>query len=553
MDVDALTAEIGKLKAELAAIKKIYEKLALEYERLRRQTIGPKRDRVSKAQLSMLDILEGMTALQKTGDVDEAAALLERVRAETGETQEQDPEKKKKEEKPEKKKKKKPHGRRKETIVDEEVTIEPAERLAPGGELLELIGEDTHVVLEKRRAHVVRLKIRYPKYKKPESPLDDPQRADDVDAPAVEIVRAPPVPSATPKGLLGPLLLASVIVAKYGDHIPLHRQERMFARDGVKLARSTMWDSISTVTPLLERIVQAMWDDARRRAPWFATDATGILVRAPEKCRRDSFFVVCAARMHVLFKHVTGNADGSDVATLLAGFPRGTPMISDASTVFHELYRRSGYVEVACWAHARRMFFDVLTTADRAAAVTAIGLIGLLYEAHDAAKDGDGVVDGVRRKELALPILNALDRFAEEERAHINPESRLAKALNYLDNQREGLRRFLDDGRLRLDNNLSELELRREVVGRKNWLFCGSESGVVVNETCVSLIASCALHDVDPLAYLHEVLLLLPTWPAEEMIELAPLRWGATRQRDDVVATLAERSLLDRSRPVAEE
>jgi transposase len=551
MDVDALAAENAKLKAELAAIKKIYEKLALEYERLRRQTIGPKREQVPKAQLSMLDILEGMTALQKTGDVDEAAALLARVRAETGDTQEpQDPAEKKAKEKAEKPKK--PHGRRNEKIVDEEVTIEPAERLAPGGELLELIGEDTHVVLERRPARVVRLKIRYPKYKKPESPLDDPHRSDDVAAPAVEIVRAPPVPSATPKGLLGPLLLASVLVAKYGDHIPLHRQERMFARDGVKLARSTLWDSISTVTPLLERIVQAMWDDARRHAPWFATDATGILVRAPEKCRRDSFFVVCAARMHVLFKHIAGNADGDDVAVLLAGFPRGTPMLSDASTVFHELHRRSGYVEVACWAHARRMFFEVLTTADRAAAVTAIGLIGLLYDAHDAAKDGDGVVDGARRKELALPILNALDRFAAEERARIAVESRLAKALNYLDNQREGLRRFLDDGRLRLDNNLSELELRREVVGRKNWLFCGSESGVGANETCVSLIASCALHDVDPLAYLHEVLLLLPTWPAEAMIDLSPLRWGTTRQRDDVVATLAERSLLDHSRPVAE-
>ena len=434
--------------------------------------------------------------------------------------------------------------------VDQEVIIEPAERLAPGGELLERIGEDTHVVLERVRPHVVRLLIRYPKYKAPLSPLDDPERADDVDAPDVEIFRAPTMPTVSPKGLLGPLLLASVIVAKYADHIPLHRQERMFARDGVKLARSTQWDSISTATPHLERIVQAMWAHARQHAPWFATDATGILVRAPEKCRRDSFFVVCAARLHVLFASVDGAADGDDVASLLAGFPAGTPMISDAATVFHELYRRSGYIEVGCWAHARRMFFEALSTSDRVAAVVTIGLIGVLYEAHRASKDEDGKVDAVRRKELSLPILAALDRLATVERVRIAADSQLAKALNYLDNQRSGLRRFLDDGRLRLDNNISELELRREVVGRKNWLFCGSETGVKANTTCVSLIASCALHDLDPLAYLHEVLLLLPTWPEEDMISFSPLRWAATRMRDDVIVTLAERSLLGRSRPV---
>ena len=545
-DLAATREELAATQKDLAAIKKVYDKLAFEFERLRRNTIGPKREQAPKAQLSILALLEGMAELQKTGDVDEAEAVLERVRNESTDTSSTTESAKDKN----KEKKNSPHGRRPNKIVDEEVVIEPAERLAPGGELLERIGEDTAVIFERRPAHIVRVLVRYPKYKQPESPLDDPARVDDVSAPDVEIVRAPTLPTATPKGLIGPLLLASVIVAKYADHIPLHRQERMFSRDGIRLARSTLWDSISTVTPQLELIVQAMWDHARQHAPWIATDATGILVRAPEKCRRNSFFVVCAARLHVLFASIDGNADGEDVATLLAGFPPGMPMISDASSIFHELYRQSDYVEVTCWAHARRMFFDALTTSDRAAAVVAIGLIGMLYEAHAAAKDDDGVVDTLRRRELAQPILAALDRFAAQERARIAPESRLAKALNYLDNQRVGLRRFLDDGRLRLDNNISELELRREVVGRKNWLFCGSDSGIRANTTCVSLIASCALHDVNPLTYLHEVLLLIPTWPKDEMIELSPLRWATTRMRDDVVALLAERSLIGRSRPI---
>lgn len=556
MDAVALTAEIGKLKQELAAIKKAYEQLATTYSRLLRNTIGPKRERAPDAQLSILALLEGMARLQQTGNVDDAQALLDRVHAgmngSTNPTDESasEPEGPRPASGKPPVKSKSRHGRRAHKVVDEEVTIEPAERVIPGGELLERIGEDTQVIIERHPAHLVRLLIHYPKYKAPGSPLKDPARFDDSGVPDVRIVRAPPLPSAMPKGLLGPMLVASVIVAKYADHIPLHRQERMFARDGVRLARSTLWDSISTVTPLLDRIVQAMWDDARRQAPWIATDATGILVRAPEKCRRNSFFVVCAARLHVLFASVEGAADGDDVANLLKGFPAGTPMISDAATVFHELHRRSHYIEVGCWSHARRMFFEAIPTIERTTAVVAIGLIGLLYDAHDASKNIDGIVDGPRRKELALPILAAFDHLATQERPRISPDSLLAKAFNYLDNQRVALRRFLDDGRLRLDNNISELELRREVVGRKNWLFCGSESGVKANTTCVSLIASCALHDIDALAYLHEVLLLLPTWPADAMIELSPLRWASTRMRDDVVALLAERSLLGRSRPV---
>jgi len=115
------------------------------------------------------------------------------------------------------------------------------------------------------------------------------------------------------------------------------------------------------------------------------------------------------------------------------------------------------------------------------------------------------------------------------------------------------LRRFLDDGRLRLDNNLSELELRREVVGKKNWLFCGSDEGAHWNATIVSLIASCALHDVEPWAYLRDVLTLLPSWSQRRLIELSPKCWPQTAQQPDTQRLLASLRLLDRDvvHPVA--
>ena len=139
--------EIEKLKTELAAIKKVYEKLVLEYERLRRSMIGPRREQAPKAQSSLLTLLEGMMQLQKSGDVDEAQALLDRIRAGAQPDADADANADAQKQEKKKKPKKTPHGRRLHRMVDQEVIIEPAERLAPGGELLERIGEDTHVVL----------------------------------------------------------------------------------------------------------------------------------------------------------------------------------------------------------------------------------------------------------------------------------------------------------------------------------------------------------------------------------------------------------------------
>jgi len=554
MNVEKLRAENEALKKELAALRAMYESLARDFQRLGRTRPSNAAERAPTAQLSMIDMLAAALAAGENGDA--GAAILAEARAEVvavtaaASTDASASTTPAKVDSDSPQKRARPHGRRKPTVVERELIIEPPERLAPGGDKLILIGESRSTVIERKPAELVYVTVVTRAYKLPDSPLDDAARADDVTTPETAIVRASAPPTSMPKALLGVTLVSYVIVSKYADHLPLHRLERMLARDGVRVARSTLWDSVATASTQLERIVQAMWADARRNAAWIATDATGILVQAPKKCVPTSFFVVCAERRHVLFGAVEGNANGANVSALLSGFSPGTLMISDASTVFHEVQRTSRYVEVGCWAHARRMFFDALPT-QRAPAIAAIGLIGLLFEAHRTSKNDDGEVDVDRRRKLAEPILAALDLFEKEERVRHADDSALVKALNYMRNQREALRRFLDDGRVRLDNNISELELRREVVGRKNWLFCGSDHGVRANTTCVSLIASCALHDVNAQDYVHDVLLLLPTWPEAELAALMPVNWGRTRMRDDVCAMLAERSILGRSRPVA--
>jgi transposase len=561
MDAEKLSAENEALKKELATLRSMYERLALDFQRLGRARPNAS-EKVPTAQLSMMEMLAAALGANDKGD-DAGAAVLAEARAEVANAMDDaaateaaasstssKPAKGDSDSPAKKAKKANPHGRRKPVVVERELVIEPPERLAPGGDKLVLIGQSVSYVVERKPSELVYIKVILPTYKLPDSPLEDAALAEDITVPETAIVRAPPLPTSMPKAMLGPTLVAYLIVAKYADHLPLNRLERIFARDGVRIARSTSWDAVATASAQLDLIVQAMWADARRSAEWIATDATGILVQAPKKCEAHSFFVVCAERRHVLFSAVERSANGENVSALLSGFRPGTFMISDASTVFHEVQRSSRYVEVGCWAHARRMFFDAIPT-QRAPAIAAIGLIGLLFEAHRSSKDEDGEVDVARRRALAAPILAALDVFDREERLRHADDSALVKALNYVRNQREALRRFLDDGRLRLDNNISELELRREVVGRKNWLFCASDSGVRANTTCVSLIASCALHDVNPLEYLHDVLLLLPTWSKEELDALMPVNWGLTRMRDDVSAMIAERSILARSRPVA--
>ena len=137
------------------------------------------------------------------------------------------------------------------------------------------------------------------------------------------------------------------------------------------------------------------------------------------------------------------------------------------------------------------------------------------------------------------PIIDAFFAWCDEQAAYVLDGTPIAAALTYARNQRAALRRFLEDGRLPLDNNISERALRREVVGRKNWLFLGSDEGARVNTVFVSLLASCQLHGIEPWAYLRDLLCLLPSWPMRRILELAPAFWKQTLQQEDTQQRLA--------------
>jgi transposase len=326
-----------------------------------------------------------------------------------------------------------------------------------------------------RPASIVRVRVVRPKYRRPVNV--------DVVASPIVIAELPERP--IPRSVAGPGLIAHVITQKFADHLPLNRQQEIFKRHGVHLPRSTLANLVQGGTSLLRCVVDAMWQHAREHAAWLAIDATGVLVLAAEQCRRGHFWVVIAQRDHVLFRY-TKKHDGSVPANMLECF-KGY-VIADASSVYHELYRNEpGIIEVGCWAHGRRRFFEALA-GDRERALVGIGFIGLLYDAHAAASDPTtGITDTRKRRLAAEPIVHRLYQWIEQERPRLVDESPVAKAMNYLVNQRDALCRFLDDGQLRLDNNLSELALRRQVVGRANWTFCGSDDGAEWNAIATSL------------------------------------------------------------------
>ena len=294
-----------------------------------------------------------------------------------------------------------------------------------------------------------------------------------------------------------------------------------------------------------------MWPDALG-APYLCTDATGVLVQALEKCRTAHFWVVIAPERHVLFAY-SAKHDSAAVDGLLAGY-EGYP-VADAHAVYDHLYKRGTSIEVACWAHARRYWFKALES-DPERARQALAFIGELFRVERAAAAASPEARLAARQDESKPIVDAFFAWCDVEAVRALDETPTAKAIGYALNQRVALQRFLDDGRLPLHNNASERALRREAIGRKNWLFVGTDDAAEINAAFVSLLASCQLHDIEPWAYLRDLFCLLPSWPVRRVLELAPAYWkqtlenqAAQQQLDANVFRRATLGLLDDHRP----
>jgi transposase len=340
------------------------------------------------------------------------------------------------------------------------------------------------------------------------------------------IIEAPAPPQAVEKSLAGEGLLAHLVVSKYVDHQPLYRESAIFAREGVDLSRSTLCDWVADAATVLTPIAEELRAQVVA-ASYLQTDDTTITVLGDDgggyKGRLWTYLDPLGQQ--VVFD-ATPTHEGDGPARFLATF--SGKLQADAYTGYDQLYASRRVLEVGCVAHVRRKFVDAFSTDVRAAPIVA--LIQQLYQVERAA-DLDVAGRHALRQQESVPLLAKIDTARQQLAAAVLPKSPLGEALRYLNNQWAALQRYVDDGRLSIDNNKAENQLRVIAVGRKNSLFAGSFEGARRAAVLYSRVQSCKLIDVPPFDYLKDVLLRVATHPQRLIGELTPKGWATSFRR----------------------
>ena len=349
-----------------------------------------------------------------------------------------------------------------------------------------------------------------------------------------EKISQPPAPShPIARGRAGPGLLAHVLFGKYGLHLPLTRQSATFAREGVPLDVSTLADwvgaSAASLMPLVEAIRGHVFAAERLHA-----DETTVPVLAAGKTRTGRLWTYvrddrpfAGSDPPAAAYFYSPDRGGVHPEAHLAGY--GGLMQADAYAGFNRLYeptrRPAPIVEAVCWAHARRKLFDLARLNKAPIALEAVRRIDALFAIE---RDILGAPPAERRRvrqERSKPRVEALESWLREQHARLSPNNQVAKAIAYSLSRWDGLVRFLDDGRLCMTNNAAERALRGIAVGRHNWTFAGSDQGGRRAAAIYTLVESAKLNDVDPQAWLADVLARLQDHPARRIAELLPWNW----------------------------
>ncbi|MGI4939789.1 MAG: IS66 family transposase [Janthinobacterium lividum] len=364
---------------------------------------------------------------------------------------------------------------------------------------------------------------------------------------ACESVTQAPAPfHAVPRGWAGPSLLAMVLFEKYGQHQPLNRQAERYAREGVPLSLSTLADQVGTARGLLEplfRLIEAHVMAAER----LHGDDTTVPVLAKGKTTTGRVWVYVrddrpfgGADPPAALFHFSPDRKGEHPQAHLANWTG--VLQADAYGGYGKLYlgerRPAPIIEAACWAHARRKFFelaDIEAAARRRAQKKVAVIAPLALEAVRRMDELFAIEREVNRHPAAerlavrslrsAPLVAALEGWMREERARLPRASDVAKAIDYMLDRWPSFARFLDDGRVCLTNNASERALRGLALGRKAWLFAGSNRGGQRAAFFNSLIVTAKLNDVDPQAWLADVLDRIASHPAKRLDELLPWNW----------------------------
>jgi len=509
-----LAASQAEAAAKVAALEDTITNLAHENALLKRRLYGNRTERsqTSELQLALGDLLADEAKLQKEldGEVGKIRDALEP------------------EPKPAGGPRVTPKGRRNLNLSKlPRVVVEllDPERERAGGRRIGF--EDSAQIMFRRGGFAVLVK-RVAKY---EVVRDGEATVETVPSPATLF----------PRALLHSSAIAHVITSKFALGVPHYRLEQDLADQGMPLDRGTMSRYVEHAGSTLgATIVHAMWQDALAHAQVISTDATGALIQPaktkdgrPQACKKGHFFTAVADCDAILFAYT--EAHTSAFVQELFGTFRGY-LQADASNVYDVLEHgppkdsEDGVRLVGCWAHCRRYFFEA------AICRYPVGLQGLLriralYAADRIVQRAPAAERAALRAQRVRPFCDDFFAWVHTARPITAGRNLATKALGYAANQEAELRRVLHAGTLPLDNTRAERALRKIVVGRKNWLFYGSDTHAEAAAAIFSVVASCRLHALDPYSYLEEILRVLPYWPRDRYLELAPKYWRATRGR----------------------
>ena len=503
--IPELEARLARMERERDEYRKLYMLAREEIAQLKRGLTGQKAQRVpeddGQLSLAILDLLLGDKQDEQTPT---AEANTQSIPA---------------------------HERRKpvrrplpENLPRVTIEVVPPEVEHEGLDAFTVIGVDKRESAERRPASIVVVELIKKKFiRKSEIGLDQTK---------VYQAETPELP--IPRSNVGPGFLADSIVKRWQDHLPLNRMEGIYRREGFEFNRSTICGWHMQLADLVQPLIEAMHADCLRQ-PYLCTDATGVLVQHPGRCKNGHFWVLVAPKKHALFRFSMKH-DAAAVDELLPDY-KGY-LILDAHKVYDHLFGEQKATEVACWGHLRKYVLEALTIEPERLREP-MACIQALFQIERDIAAAPPLARSRTRQEKSKPIVAKFFAWCQQENEQALEGSPLHAAIRYATNQQAALERFLEDPRLPLHNNISELNLRRQAVGRKNWLFVGNEEGGRVNTLFVSLLASCAMHQIEPWAYLRDILCLLPRWPVQQALDLAPAYWNATCARDDVQAKLS--------------
>jgi len=495
-DIEALKALVFTQRAELASRLAEIDRLHLIIAKLKRLQFGPRSERIDR-EIEQLQLQ--LEELQSASTPVEAAA-------------------------PAAEEKSQPMRRAlPEHLPRERVVHEPACTCPQCGAAMRRIGEDVSEVLD-----YVPGRFKVIRHVRPKLACPACERIVQAQAPSRPIARS----------FAGPGLLAHILTGKYSDHLPLYRQAQIYAREGVDLDRSTMaeWVGGSTqlMTPLAEALARYVFAAGKLHA-----DDTPVPVLDPGRGKtktgrlwsyvRDDRPAGSLEPPAVLFRYSPDRRGERPQAHLK---PFTGILQADAYAGFGHLYGER-IREAACWAHARRAFYELHQANQSPVAAEALERIGSLYAIEAEIRGRPPDERAKIRQARAGPQLDALREWLRQTLTRVSKKSELAKAVTYILSRWTAMTRYRDDGRIEIDNNAAERSLRAVALGRKNYLFCGSDAGGERAAAIYSLIGTSKLNDLDPEAYLRYVLERIADHPINRIDELLPWNVATTLRGDE--------------------